>query len=197
MFTSSTKKKSLRPLLTLYKSGGAATIAATTRSVLMEIDRRAFMANLGAAAAALRLMESPAFTLPLVQQAPPAGFDRRALRARANADGEFLLKARYWDAHLRVEIGDHPYDVLVQAGKVVDFAPAVAAGSPDVRIAGPAQVWATSFALRGLTIEGDPIRQTAPYRGAIMRLVTLVREALNGPMSAKPVKDVDRQFDTA
>jgi pimeloyl-ACP methyl ester carboxylesterase len=163
----------------------------------MEIDRRAFMASLGEAAVAINFLESSAFALAPDQQAPPAGFDPRALRTRANADGEFLLKARYWDAHLRVEIGDHPYDVLVQAGKVVDFKPAVAAGSPDVRIVGPAQVWTTSFALRGLTIEGDPIRQTAPYRGAIMRLVTLVREALNGPTPENLVKDVDRQFDTA
>jgi pimeloyl-ACP methyl ester carboxylesterase len=73
----------------------------------------------------------------------------------------------------------------------------MAGARPDVRVAGPAQVWTTGFALRGLTVEGDLIGHVAPYRGAIMRLVALVREALNGPIPEKRVQDVERQFDTA
>ena len=120
----------------------------------MEIDRRTFMASLGGAATAVNFLESTARaatpTPSFAQQGgAPAGFDPRALRDRANGDGEFLLKARYWDARLRLEIGDHPYDVLVQAGKIADFAPAAAAGKPDVRIAGPAQAWATGFGPAG------------------------------------------------
>ena len=53
------------------------------------------------------------------------------------------------------------------------------------------------FWARGLTIEGDRVGHVAPYRGALLRLIALVREATSGPARELAVKDVDRQFDTA
>jgi len=162
----------------------------------MDIDRRTFMVSLGGAAA-VHSLASPAGAMPLVQQSGRGAVDYGAVRDRANADGEFLLKARYWDARLLVDVGGDRHDVIIRSGRIADVAPATAGGDADVRITGSADAWATGWALRGLSIEGDLIGHIAPYRGAIMRLAALVREGLTGPAAEKPVQDVDRQFDTA
>ena len=170
----------------------------------MAMDRRSFLSTVGGVAAVTFLDPGSPLATPVLEAAAYAqsggagGVNLGALRDRANADGEFLLKARYWDARLRLEIGDRPYNVAVQRGTIVEFAPASAPGTPDVRIAGPAAAWSTGFVARGLTVEGDAVAHVSPYRAAILRLIALVREA-NGARDQQytPVKDVDRPFDAA
>ena len=163
----------------------------------MEIDRRTFIATVSAAAASVNVLERPARAAAQAAGTTSAVLDPRALRDRANRDGEFLLKARYWNARVHLDVGSSGCELTIRAGKVVDAAAGTAGNDADVRISGPAEVWTKSFALRGLKVEGDLIGQAAPYRGAIMRVVALAREALNGPVQEKTVNDVDRSFDTA
>jgi len=168
------------------------------------MDRRSFLSTVGGVAAISFLdagspLAAPALDAAAFAQAGSAGgLNVGSLRDRANADGEFLLKARYWDARIRLEVGNRPYNVVVQRGKIAEFSAASAPGSPDVRIAGPAPAWSSGFVARGLTVEGNGIEQVAPYRAAILRLIALVRDA-NGARDQQvaPVKEVDRQFDTA
>jgi pimeloyl-ACP methyl ester carboxylesterase len=170
----------------------------------MELDRRSFLASVGSVAAVTFLDPGAPAAAPALdvaaftQTASGVGLDLAALRGRANADGEFLLKARYWDARIRLEMGGRPFNMNVVKGQIADIAPASAPGTPDVRIAGPDAAWSSGFVARGLTVEGDRVTQIAPYRGAILRLIALVREA-NGAhdAGASAPQDVDRSFDSA
>src|SRR5688572_7534632 len=114
----------------------------------MELDRRSFLGSVGSVVTVTFLEPgSPGAPKPLgitaYAQAPAAqgGTDVSALRDRINKDGEFLLKARYWDSHVRLEIGDRPYDLVVERGQVSQVSPASAPGKFDVRIAGPIAAW--------------------------------------------------------
>src|ERR1700688_79269 len=110
----------------------------------MEMDRRVFLSTVGGVAAVTFLDMGSPFATPVLdaaaysQSGSAGGLSVGSARDRANKGGEILHKARYWDARLRLEVGDRPYDVVVQHGKIADFAAASAAGTPDVRIAGPA-----------------------------------------------------------
>jgi pimeloyl-ACP methyl ester carboxylesterase len=169
----------------------------------MELDRRSFLASVGSVAAVTFLEPGSLEAAPplapaaYAQSGSAGGLNTAAFRDRANGDGEFLLKARYWDATLALEIGDRPYSLVVQKGKIAEFAPASAPGNPDVRISGPVAAWSSGFVARGLKVEGDRANQVVPYRGAILRLIALVRQA-NGAhdQNATTASDVDRQFDT-
>ena len=171
----------------------------------MELDRRSFLASVGSVAAVTFLDPGAGSATPALepsayeQAAGTGGPDVEALRGRVNADGEFLLKARYWDARLRLEIGDRPFNATITRGRVAELTPASAPGAADVRIAGPTAAWSSGFVARGLTVEGDRVTQVVPYRGAILRLIALVRESNGGrdPGATMTVKDVDRAFDSA
>ena len=90
---------------------------------------------------------------------------------------------------------------------MAEFAPSTGAGDPDVRIAGPAEIWsvapgagpatAQGFQGRSPRIEGDNVGHIWPYQRAILRLVALVRETFTGPTTVGLVEDVDREFDSA
>jgi pimeloyl-ACP methyl ester carboxylesterase len=171
----------------------------------MQLDRRSFLGSVGSIVTVTFLEPgSPGATRPLGITAyaqtlgTQGGTDLSALRDRINKDGEFLLKARYWDSHLRLEIGDRPYDLVVERGQVSQISAASAPGKWAIRIAGPAPAWAGGFVARGLTVEGDRVSQVVPYRGAILRLIALVREA-NGARNQQATlpNEVSRQFDTA
>jgi pimeloyl-ACP methyl ester carboxylesterase len=169
----------------------------------MDMKRRSFLLTLGSVAGVTFMdFGSPEATpaLPLTayaQSGSAGGFDVAAFRDRANADGEFLLKARYWDAHVRLEMGDRPYTVTVQNGRVAGVESSGAPGAADVRIAGPMTAWSSGFVAKGLTVEGDRVTQVVPYRGAIIRLISLVRQAHGAHDQGATVTEVDRQFDTA
>lgn len=168
----------------------------------MPIRRRTFLAGIGGAAASLTAVTqnsgaaTPAQN-PLATTAV-SFFDSRALVDRASADGEFQRAARYWNARLRLGIGDRTYDAVVRDGTLTTITPDTATTSqPDVTISGPADAWQHGFAAEGLKIEGDQVTHVAPYRGAILRIVALVREGAGQPPPAMSVQEVDRQFDTA
>jgi pimeloyl-ACP methyl ester carboxylesterase len=170
----------------------------------MELNRRSFLTRVGGVAAVTFLEPGSSEAAPRLapaayaQSTSAGGLDTAACRNRANADGEFLLKARYWEARLQLEIGDRPYSLVVQKGRIAEFAPASVPGTPDVRISGPVAAWSGGFVARGLKVEGDRVNQVVPYRGAILRLIALIRQA-NGAQdqNAATAKDIDRQFDSA
>ena len=107
----------------------------------MPIDRRAFLAGVSGVAAGLTLVKDGETALLNAMAAPgaaPSTVDPKALLDRANADPEFKRAARYWDARLRLEVGDHPYDVVVRAGKIAELSAATSAtAAPDVKIWAP------------------------------------------------------------
>ncbi len=49
--------------------------------------------------------------------------DFSALSARANADGEFALHARFWNAVVKLRVGEASYRLDVRDGKLTDCAP--------------------------------------------------------------------------
>ena len=167
----------------------------------MRMNRRTFMASVGGAAAVglvntdanLKARESAGMP---AQPADLPGFDPGALRDRVNADGEFRLAARQWDADVRLGIGDHAYDVVVVAGRITEVRPARSGDTPAVRITGPMDAWLEGFADRGLEVDGDEVDQRWPYQPAIQRLASLVRETLGAPVPEHLGEEVDREFDT-
>ncbi len=68
-------------------------------------------------------------------------FDPARVMAAANADGEFLLAARFWTAGVALEVGERRYLLRLEDGRVAAFEAAVDAQAPDVRIAAPAEAW--------------------------------------------------------
>lgn len=129
----------------------------------MEIRRRTFMARLGGAAAVSLVGSKPRAQ----QHAELLALDPRAFLDRANADGEFGATARFWNAHVRMDIGEASFDAFIREGRMAEFAPSTGAGDPDVRIAGPAEIWsvapgagpatAQGFQGRSPRIEGDNV----------------------------------------
>ena len=168
----------------------------------MTINRRSFIASVGGLGAAVTFLDwgADAATPALPKAAYAAqganGSFAATLRDRLNSDGEFLLKARYWDARLQLEIGSRPYTMVVGSGRVAELAAATAPGKADIRIAGPEAAWQRGFVARGLTVEGDRVTQVMPYRAAILRTIAVVRE-VNGEHRAGVVSAVDRKFDDA
>jgi pimeloyl-ACP methyl ester carboxylesterase len=156
------------------------------------------MTGLGSGAA-LKLMTSRRLGVADVAAQPAAAgpIDADALRDRANADGEFRLSARFWNARLRVAVGDSGFQMSVRDGQIDAIGADTAAASADVTIAGPLQAWREGFGLRGLTVIGDNVAHVWPYNSAIYRLVTLAREALGKARTESVGEDVPRQFDAA
>ena len=168
----------------------------------MTINRRSFIASVGGIGVAVTFVDWGANAAPpalpksaYAAQGTNSSF-AGALRDRLNSDGEFLLKARYWDARIQLEIGSRPYTMVVRAGHVAELAAATAPGTADIRIAGPEAAWQHGFVARGLTVEGDRVTQIMPYRAAILRTIAVVREA-NGERHGGGVPEIDRKFDTA
>ena len=169
----------------------------------MTIDRRQFMTSMGGAAAAAHALASSACNEATVTSAGSAqpvavpGFDARTLPGRINADAEFQLKARYWDALVRLKIDDRPYDVRLRAGKVVEIVPSSESVKADIVITGPAQAWARGVMAHGLQIQGDQVGHVAPYRGAILRIIANIGEGSGQPVPEVNTTEVDRPFDSA
>jgi pimeloyl-ACP methyl ester carboxylesterase len=135
--------------------------------------------------------------------------DSGALRERINADGEFRIAARYWDARVRLDIGETPFDVTIRNGTVAEIVQP-GRGVYDVRLAGPVSTWTDRRALLSylipaasglgdsrLVVEGDRVAHLMPYQSAILRLVGLVGEALGAPAPVTAVPAPDKQFDSA
>jgi pimeloyl-ACP methyl ester carboxylesterase len=178
----------------------------------MNTNRREFLTTVGGAVAAANVLGVIACTKTSgaggQQRIGSTTFDPVAFRERANSDSEFQLAARYWDARVRLEIDDRRYDAVIRQGQIAEFGDA-GPNAPDVRIAGPGQTWmdargpismlmpAVTGLPAGLTVEGDSVAHVAAYQPAILRLVGLVRETAGEPPATAPIKEVEREFDTA
>ena len=163
----------------------------------MAISRRTFMTSVGGAAAVGLVKTNAAAGENAPASAELAGFDPAALRDSANADGEFRLAAREWDADVRLGIGDYAYNVVVAGGRVTDVHATRPGDGHAVGIAGPMEAWTEGFGDRGLEVDGDTVAHRWPYEAAILRLTALVRGALGAPVAEHLGEEVDREFDTA
>ncbi len=122
--------------------------------------------------------------------------DYRLIIDSANEDGEFKIAARFWDANVRLDVGEQPHIMRVRDGRVVSLCKcdsAEAAGY-DVRISAPEADWEellrpvprpfyqdlmAASSRHGFRVEGHLV-QFYPYYRAINRLLEVIREQRRG-----------------
>lgn len=120
-------------------------------------------------------------------------FDASALVRIANADGEFQLAARLWNADVRLDVGDDGYLLRLREGRITEFArldaARLAAVKADVRISAPLTDWQellkpvpkpfyqdlmAAISRQNFMLEGDLVG-FHPYYRATSRLFELMR----------------------
>ena len=119
--------------------------------------------------------------------------DFSALAQRANADGEFALHARFWNATIRLDVGRSRYRLDVRDGIVADCTPWLGSIACDLTIGADETEWGrlleaipkpfyqdlyAATVHHGFTVSGDQLNYCA-YYPALRRLVELMREARN------------------
>ena len=119
-------------------------------------------------------------------------FEGPGLVAGANTDPEFRLAARFWNATIRLEIGDAHYVLEVCEGAVRGLEPLRPdeADASTHSITAPRQEWERLLATKpepfyqdlmaavfrhGFRLEGDPV-EFYPYYPAVTRFFELARE---------------------
>jgi hypothetical protein len=117
-------------------------------------------------------------------------FDVNTITSAANADGEFKLAARLWNADLRLEVGAEAYRLKMRDGRISEFSK-FDAPKWDVKISAPESDWRellkpipkpfyqdlmAAMTRQGFTVEGDRLGFN-PYYRAICRLFELMRKA--------------------
>jgi hypothetical protein len=117
-------------------------------------------------------------------------FDPDAIISAANADGEFKLAARLWNADIRFDVGSDIYLMRMRDGRITDFSRNNAA-QYDVKISAPEDDWREllkqvpkafyqdlmgATTRHGFRIEGD-LLAFSPYYRATNRLFELMRGA--------------------
>jgi hypothetical protein len=120
--------------------------------------------------------------------------DFTGLAARANADGEFALHARFWNATVRLRIGERSYRLDVRDGAIARVKPWFGTIAADLAIEADESEWNELLAAmprpfyqdlyaatvqHGFTVVGDTLNYCA-YYPAVRRLVELMREARHG-----------------
>jgi hypothetical protein len=111
------------------------------------------------------------------------------VRAALNEDFEFRHAARYWDASVRLGVGDQPLCVRIVGGEVAEIRPWATADSLDVGIDAPAQEWEkllapvprpfyqslfAAAAHHEVVLSGDPMESYA-YMAALTRMLDVIR----------------------
>jgi hypothetical protein len=119
--------------------------------------------------------------------------DWPAVAARANADGEFRILARFWNASIRLELGSEHLRVAIRHGELAAVEPWSGRIASDLTIAAPEHAWrallaavpqpfyhdlAAAAAHHEFDLHGD-IRHRCAYYPAVRRLVELMREVHN------------------
>jgi hypothetical protein len=119
--------------------------------------------------------------------------DFSALPARVNADGEFLLHARFWNATIKLRVGATSYRLDVRDGKLNGCAPWLGTIAGDLAIEADDTEWNNllepmprpfyqdlyaATLHHGFSVSGDTLNYCA-YYPAVRRLVELMREARN------------------
>lgn len=112
---------------------------------------------------------------------------------RANADGEFRLLARFWNAAVRLEVGEEHLSLSIRNGRIGTVEPWGGRIASDLTISAPADEWsrllapvpvpfyhdlAAAAAHHGFRLYGD-VRHRCAYYPAVRRLVELLREVRN------------------
>lgn len=112
-----------------------------------------------------------------------------ALKEAWNADAEFQLAARYWDASLRLGIGDAPLCVQIAAGRVAEVRPSQTGDPVDLSIDGPDGEWERLLAPvprpfyqsvyaaslhHGISVGGSP-EDLFAYLAAVARMIDVLR----------------------
>ena len=120
-------------------------------------------------------------------------FDFSALPARANADGEFALNARFWNATVKLRVGPASYRLDIRDGKLNGCGPWLGAIAGDLAIEADESEWNkllepmpkpfyqdlyAATIHHGFSVSGDTLNYCA-YYPALRRLVELMREAHN------------------
>lgn len=124
------------------------------------------------------------------------------LRA-ANADPEFRIAARFWNAALLIREGESGHVVRIRDGEVAEITPWLPALGPStswsVSISAPSEEWARflepeprpfyqdlwgASLHHGFRIEGD-MEGLYPYYPAVRRLLELVRAAGAGEAAGR------------
>jgi len=120
-------------------------------------------------------------------------FDFSALPARANADGEFALNARFWNATVKLRVGPTSYRLDIRDGKLNGCGPWLGAIAGDLAIEADESEWNkllepmpkpfyqdlyAATIHHGFSVSGDTLNYCA-YYPALRRLVELMREAHN------------------
>jgi hypothetical protein len=112
-----------------------------------------------------------------------------ALKDALNEDAEFLLAARYWDASVRLGIGEAPLCVRIAQGRVAEVRASEGADPVDISIDGSEAEWQRLLAsapqpfyqsLYGASVHhdislgGDSLDLFA-YLGALTRMIDVMR----------------------
>ena len=115
--------------------------------------------------------------------------DFSKLPARANADGEFALHARFWTATVKLRVGPSNYRVAVRDGKLTECAPWFGGMACDLAIEADESEWVNllepmpkpfyqdlyaATIHHGFSVAGDTLDYCA-YYPALRRLVELIR----------------------
>jgi hypothetical protein len=115
-----------------------------------------------------------------------------ALRQALNDDPEFRYSARYWDASLRLGIGDQPLHLTVEDGRVEAIRPWQAGDSSDLGIDASREEWEELLAPlprpfyqslygatvhHGFTLAGEDVEIYA-YMAAVTRLIEVMRQTV-------------------
>jgi len=116
--------------------------------------------------------------------------DPARLRAGANADPEFRLAARYWNATLSLESPTRALRVEIAEGQIVDCREGEAGQSATITVVAPDDGWAQFLAPaprpfyqdllggcvqhHGFTVAGDMLTLSAYYQ-ATQRLFAVMR----------------------
>lgn len=122
------------------------------------------------------------------------------LQARANADGEFRLHARFWEASICLQVTDNANatTIIIRDGAVASVVegPAGDSTTADVLIAAPRTAWLQllervprpfyqdllgAVAHHGFTYTGAYAHARA-YYPAVRRLIDLMRETRDGAL---------------
>ena len=119
--------------------------------------------------------------------------DWSRLVARANADGEFRLHARFWNASIRIDTGAGAVRIAIGDGRIATVEPWGGRIASDLSISASTDAWAEMLAplprpfyhdLAAAAVHHDvafsgDIRHRCAYYGAVRRLVELMREVHN------------------
>jgi pimeloyl-ACP methyl ester carboxylesterase len=139
-------------------------------------------------------------------------FDVEAVARAAADDPAFRIAARDWTADIVFRMGDEPYRLQVRDGEIASFARDRSDAPANVRISGPADAWDKLLMAVppapyqdprfggqrvGFVVEGELAGAFAPYYGAILEFLKVLRRLRSGPPPERPVPEVARRFDAA